>query len=245
MRECRAAGRGEGERLKTSFQNVPDRTRQVEIALVDDHRMFLDGLSEVINALDPAYVCTGFASPRDALGAIEQGRHFDLVVSDLVMEEMNGVAFILALQARRCTVPVLIVSGMDTLPPVEKVLRLGALGFVPKSAPTGILGEAIRSALKGDIFLPPELWSVVERNPKSPRASASAPAAAGEEELLGVRQIEVLRLMAEGYANRRISEVLGISENTVKTHIRHIFQRLNVERRTACVSKARTIGLID
>lgn len=219
--------------------------RRIEIALVDDHRMFLDGLSEVINSLDPAYVCTAFASPRDAIATIEQGREYDLIVSDLVMEEMNGVAFILALQARRCTTPVLVVSGIDTLPPVEKVLRLGALGFVPKSAPTGMLGEAIRAALRGEIFLPPDLWTVIEDNPKSPRVAANGPAPGLDDELLGPRQIEVLRLMAEGYSNRRISEVLDISENTVKTHIKQIFRRLNVARRTACVSKARAIGLLD
>ena len=219
--------------------------RRIEIALVDDHRMFLDGLQEVINSLDPAYACTGFASPREAISTIEQGNHFDLIVSDLVMEEMNGVAFILALQARRCTTPVLIVSGIDTLPPVEKVLRLGALGFVPKSAPAGMLGTAIRSALRGETFLPPDLWTVIESNPKSPRTQVAAPEIDEDEELLGQRQIEVLRLMAEGYSNKRIAEVLGISENTVKTHIKQIFRKLNVARRTACVSKARTVGLLD
>ncbi|MBO6633900.1 response regulator transcription factor [Parvibaculum sp.] len=219
--------------------------RRIEIALVDDHRMFLDGLTEVINSLDPAYRCTGFASPREAIATIEEGREYDLIVSDLVMEEMNGVAFILALHARRCTAPVLIVSGIDTLPPVEKVLRLGALGFVPKSAPAGLLGKAIRSALDGEVFLPPDLWTVLEENPKSPRVSDAGAAPGLDDELLGSRQIEVLRLMAEGYSNKRISEVLDISENTVKTHIKLIFKRLNVARRTACVSKARTIGLID
>ncbi len=60
--------------------------RRIEIALVDDHRMFLDGLTEVINSLDPAYLCTAFASPREAIATIEQGREYDLIVSDLVME---------------------------------------------------------------------------------------------------------------------------------------------------------------
>lgn len=101
------------------------------------------------------------------------------------------------------------------------------------------------SALDGEVFLPPDLWTVLEENPKSPRVSDAGAAPGLDDELLGSRQIEVLRLMAEGYSNKRISEVLDISENTVKTHIKLIFKRLNVARRTACVSKARTIGLID
>lgn len=220
--------------------------KPVEIALVDDHRMFLDGLREVIASLDPAYRCAGFASPHNLLIEIENGRRYDLIVSDLVMEEMNGVALITALQARKCTIPVLIVSGIDTLPPVEKVLRIGATGFVPKSAPAKVLGAAIKQALRGEIFLPPELWAVIENDPHSPRLTEGrSPEHAEEVRPVGARQLEVLRLVAEGYSNRSISDVLGISENTVKTHIKQIFKQLNVTRRTACVSKARAMGLID
>lgn len=208
--------------------------------------MFLDGLGTVIRALDPSFDCHGFASPLKLLAAIEAGESYDLIVTDLVMEEMNGTAFIAALQARRCATPVLVVSGIDTLPPVEKVLRAGALGFVPKSAPAELLGQAIRAVLSGETFLSPELWAVMEDNPGAPRKSLSnEDSRKGTAPLLGPRQMDVLKLVAEGYSNQRISEVLGISENTTKTHIKHIFRQLNVSRRTACVSKARSIGLID
>lgn len=219
---------------------------RTKIALVDDHRMFLDGLGTVVGALGPSYDCVSFASPLELLALIEAGENYSLIITDLVMEEMNGTAFIAALQARRCSAPVLVVSGIDTLPPVEKVLRAGALGFVPKSAPAELLGQAIRTVLTGEVFLPPELWAVMEENSTSVRKDRS-PNATSEETsaLLGPRQMDVLKLIAEGYSNRRISEVLGITENTAKTHIKHIFRQLNVSRRTACVSKARSIGLIE
>jgi DNA-binding NarL/FixJ family response regulator len=219
-------------------------SKTVNIALIDDHRMFLDGLREVINSLSADYKCQSYASPRHAISEIEDGRVFDLIVSDFVMEEMNGIALILALKARQCDVPVLIVSGIDTLPPVEKVLQNGAMGFVPKSAPTEILATAISTALRGDIYLPTELWSVMEKNPTS--RHVPVPQAGSEDaDLIGPRQIEVLKLVAEGYSNKRISDVLAISENTVKTHIKQIFRQLNVTRRTACVSKAQALGLLD
>ncbi len=218
--------------------------KTINIALIDDHRMFLDGLREVINSLSPDYTCQSYASPRHAISEIENGRIFDLIVSDFVMEEMNGIALILALKARQCNVPVLIVSGIDTLPPVEKVLQNGAMGFVPKSAPTEVLAKAIGTALKGNVFLPPELWSVIEKSPSSPRVPTPQ-TGSDEAGLIGPRQIEVLKLVAEGYSNKRISDVLAISENTVKTHIKQIFRQLNVTRRTACVSKAQSLGLLD
>jgi len=221
-------------------------TDQIFIALVDDHQMFLDGLDAVITSLNSHYVCTSFSSPREAIRAIENGATYNLIISDLVMEEMNGVALILALQARKCSTPVLVVSGIDTLPPIEKVLRIGALGFVPKSAPKETLGEAIASSLRGDVFLPKELWSVIEKNPSSPNTAIKNQEDTAEDNpLLAPRQIEVLSLIAEGYSNNRISDVLNISENTVKTHIKQIFRQLNVTRRTACVKKAQTLGLLD
>lgn len=219
-------------------------SKEINIALIDDHQMFLDGLREVINSLSPDYVCESYASPRETITEIENGRIFDLIVSDFVMEEMNGIALILALKARQCNVPVLIVSGIDTLPPVEKVLQNGAMGFVPKSAPTKVLGQGISAALKGEVFLPPELWTVMETSSTSPQTINVLPPT-DSEPLIGPRQMEVLKLVAEGYSNKRISDVLAISENTVKTHVKQIFRQLNVTRRTACVSKAQTLGLLD
>tara|TARA_R110000824_G_scaffold118960_14_gene272194 strand:+ start:327488 stop:328159 length:672 start_codon:yes stop_codon:yes gene_type:complete len=219
----------------------------VKIALIDDHHMFLDGLSEVIKSLDKRYYCTCFASPRAAISRIEAGAVFDLILCDLVMEEMNGVAFLQAIKARHVTTPVLIVSGIDTMPPVETVLNLGARGFVSKSAPSLSLREAIETVLAGDIFLSEEMWSLVNSNPRTVQHNnaISVEPAASIDHVIGGRQLEVLNLIAEGYSNKRISDVLNISENTVKTHIQNVFRQLNVTRRTACVSKARTLGLIS
>ncbi len=219
-------------------------SKTINIALIDDHRMFLDGLREVINSLSPHYECHSYASPRVAISEIENGRTFDLIVSDFVMEEMNGIALILALKARNCHIPVLVVSGIDTLPPVEKVLQNGAMGFVPKSAPTEVLAQGISAALKGEVYLPPELWTVMEASSTSPH-TVNPQLEREDDPLIGPRQMEVLRLVAEGYSNKRISDVLAISENTVKTHVKQIFRQLNVTRRTACVSKAQALGLLD
>lgn len=216
----------------------------VRIALVDDHRMFLDGLTEVIQALDTRYACTAFSSPSEAIAAIDGGETFDLVIADLVMPEMNGVALVLALKARAGAAPVLVISGVDTFPPIEKILETGARGFISKAAPSQTLHAAIRTVLAGETFLTGDVWERLSAG----EGTAHLPALAGGDAagpLLGPRQVDVLRLLAEGCSNKKISEALGISENTVKTHVRAIFRQLNVTRRTACVNRARALGLVD
>jgi len=219
-------------------------SRNINIALLDDHQMFLDGLSEIIRVLDPAFDCTAFGQPADAIRALDEGQNFDLFITDLVMAEMNGIAFVMALKARSPSTPVLVVSGIDTAPPIDKILQAGANGFVPKSASSAVLKDAIETAIRGDSFMSDEAWQ---------RASdAAAPASESQDntsidpaDLLGSRQIEVITLMAEGCSNKDIGRILNISENTVKTHVRAIFRQLGVTRRTACISKARSFGLVS
>ncbi|MEQ8747027.1 response regulator transcription factor [Pyruvatibacter sp.] len=217
----------------------------VRIALVDDHQMFLDGLAEIIGVLDERYECARFGSAADMIDAVDAGAAFDLVISDLVMPDMNGIAFVMALKARMPNLPVLVVSGIDTLPPIERILEAGARGFVSKAAPSATLNDALKTVLAGDVFLPDDVR--IELQPRQ----RSAIAIAGDDtktepglQALGERQLDVLRLIAEGCSNRQISEVLSISENTVKTHVSAIFRQLGVTRRTACINKAKSIGLI-
>jgi DNA-binding NarL/FixJ family response regulator len=217
--------------------------KRIEIAIVDDHRMFADSLSCLLSGLNPAYRCTSIDSPLRALEMIQAGSRFDLILSDLIMDRMNGIAFVKALRRRGCRMPVLIVSGINTAPPIEEALRLGAQGFIPKSASSDMLEEAIEAAFSGDIFLPPELWtSFEEGRPQMPGAVEDA---IETEIRLSDRQLEVLQLIAEGYSNREAAATLGISENTIKTHLKQIFRLLNVKTRAACIRRSQQIGLIS
>lgn len=217
--------------------------REVSIALVDDHQMFLDGLSEVIRVLDPRYRCTAFGSPTEAIDAIDKNQSFDLVITDLVMAEMNGIALVMALKARNPSIPVLVVSGIDTAPPVDKIIQARASGFIPKSAPSSILREAIETALGGEVYVPDDTWAKAAARPKS-ESSEPSDTSIAPSDLLGARQVEVVMLMAEGCSNKDIGRILDISENTVKTHVSAIFRQLGVTRRTACIGKARSLGIV-
>lgn len=230
--------------ISSLIQTGTPLLQTVRIAIVDDHQMFLDGLSEVIRQLDPHYECWGFDSPRKAIEAVEAGQKFDLVISDLVMAEMNGIAFVTAVRARRPLLPIMIVSGIDTAPPVEKVIDAGAFGFVPKSAGSNVLHQAIQAGLTGGTYISDDVWSYVTTETTSRRTNSTQTLPDADVHL-GARQTEVLKLLAEGCSNKDIARILNISENTVKSHISSLFRQLGVSRRTACLNKARQLGLID
>ncbi|MEX3008504.1 response regulator [Hoeflea sp. TYP-13] len=217
--------------------------KKIEIAIVDDHQMFADGLAQLISNLSDSYECVPINSPLSALRMIEDGHRFDLVISDLIMDSINGIAFVKALRARGARMPVLIVSGINTAPPIEEALRLGAQGFLPKSASAAMLNEALDTVFAGEIFLPPNLWTAYADDSRSPGAARDIQGVTGVE--LSQRQLEVLHLVSEGYSNREAAQVLNVSENTVKTHMKRMFKLLNVNTRAACVRRAQLLGLIS
>ncbi|MBW8639791.1 response regulator transcription factor [Hoeflea sp. WL0058] len=215
--------------------------KTVEIAIIDDHEMFADGLSHLLADMDDTYRCTVFNSPLDAIEVLADGGLFDLIISDLIMENLNGIAFVKALRSRGFKMPVLIVSGVHTAPPVEEALRLGAQGFIPKTATQAMLSDALDTVFAGETYLPPQLWDLFEQDRYAMRGGN----AVQPDSQLSERQIEVLNLIADGHSNREVAYALNISENTVKSHLKHIFKVLNVGTRAACIRRAQQTGLIS
>lgn len=215
-----------------------------KIAVVDDHRMFLDAILMVVDAAKPNFDLVGFAEPLALLEAVENGGHFDMIICDLIMNSMNGLAFVAALRPQS-TIPILMLSGINTAPPLEEMKRLGAQGFIHKSVGNESLLSAIELILAGgNYFAETSLHS----DAVAVGQFGNFQSYDGEETsaipTLTKRQIEVLRLISEGASNSEISTRLTISENTVKSHLKQIFEALQVNKRTACVRAAQAYGLI-
>jgi len=216
---------------------------QTEIAILDDHIIFLDAITLLIESLDARYKVSRFSSPIEILKDVEKGRKFDLILCDLIMNTMNGLAFLGALRSHTKSTPVIILSGINTAPPVRDIKRIGGNGFVHKSVPKDDLERAIKTVLSGNNFFEDGLGNYVVEKPSEIRLAEDSLVDDKLPRLVS-RQAEVLRLIANGYANKDIARNLSISENTVKTHLKQIFRELAVNNRTACVRKAQTLGII-
>jgi DNA-binding NarL/FixJ family response regulator len=212
----------------------------IRIALVDDHRLFTEGFSALLTGSANGYDISTFDDPIVFLESLSSGCRFDLVILDLVMKGMNGLALLSALSKVDNAPPALMLSGIATPPPVNEMQRLGARGFVPKSSDISVLQDAVKCILDGG-----EVYEFSDANQTAVAdADEDVWNSASEPPKFAPRQLAVLKMLGEGATNKAIAEALSISENTVKSHLRSIFEGLGVRTRTACVHKAMLLGLI-
>lgn len=217
----------------------------LKVAILDDHTIFLDGISVLIGEFDGLYHIEAFTDPIALLQRVSADDTFDVIICDLIMKAMNGLAFLAALRSHTKTTPLIILSGTNSTPPIDEIIRLGGNGFVHKSVDQGVLKDAIQSVASGQSYFEDGFGDSTRETIMTPSLSCERTKDADMPlPDLAERQREVLRYIAQGASNKEIARALDISENTVKSHLKNIFVALDVNKRTACVRKAQMLGLI-
>jgi len=204
----------------------------LKILICDDHALFREGLELVLKQLDPAAELVSVGDAPAALARVAEDDGFDLVLLDLGLRGMSGLEALAVLRREHPEVPVVVLSASESPADVRTALARGASGFIPKSTRGSVLRGALELVLAGGVYLPPLLVDAVER-PVPPGAGGR----------LTERQVEVLRLLARGLTNREIADVLRISEETAKSHVKQIYSALDVSNRTEAAMRMRELGL--
>jgi two-component system nitrate/nitrite response regulator NarL len=130
--------------------------------------------------------------------------------------------------------PVVIVSGVSDARIIRTLIDSGARGFIPKLGSSEQLMDGLRRVLRGEVYVPDSLFL----------PAADAAPGSGASDLLTSRQLQLLPLLADGMPNKRIADALGVTEGTVKQHLKELFRRLNARNRMQAVSEARRLGLL-
>lgn len=215
----------------------------ISILIVDDHRLFAEGLSRLLGTLDQVVTLQQCYSAQQAIQLLDSSNtRYDLLLIDLFMPGIDGLGMLQALTERQISTPVAVVSGTDDTKTINQLMTNGAIGFIPKSVSSDVMLSAVSTLLKGDIYLPDHLWSQLDFLDSG---AFTASELANPASSLGERQIEVLRLMADGNTNKQISTILAISEATVKYHVGILFRALGVKNRTTCIHAAQEQQLIS
>jgi DNA-binding NarL/FixJ family response regulator len=212
----------------------------IRVLVVDDQSMVRAGLRMLLAVESDIDVVAEAGNGREAIAQAARHRP-DIVLMDIRMPELDGLEATRRILATDDTVRVMILTTFNLDDYVYEALRAGASGFVLKDdSPEQLIG-AIRTVAEGEALLSPTITKrVIQKFARMPR-----PAPPKELGDLSEREREVFRLIAQGLSNAEIAQELYISETTVKTHITHILQKLNLRDRVQAVVLAYQTGVFD
>jgi DNA-binding NarL/FixJ family response regulator len=222
----------------------------MKILVVDDHALIRTALRGILGELDRDVTVFEAGDFRSAFDLIDAQPDLDLVLLDLNLPGMHGLAALDSLRARHPALPVVVLSSANDRASVTGALDQGAMGYIPKLSSNEVLIGALRLVLSGGIYIPPEILARWESPPAADRQAAvaserSRPSQRTPADLgLSERQAQVLRLLLEGKSNKLICRELDLAESTVKNHVSLILKALNVTTRTQAVIAAARMGLI-
>lgn len=211
-------------------------TRTIKIAIVEDLREIREGLARLINST-PGFRCTGvYASMEDALEKIPHNLP-DLVLSDIGLPGIDGISGIRILKERYPELLIMMLTVYDDNERIFDALCAGASGYLLKKTPWEKLAEALKEAVEGGSPMSPE----VARRVISLFREIKPPKEAAYE--LTPHEVRLLRMLVEGHSYKTAAAELHVSVNTIKFHLRHIYEKLQVHTKSEAVAKALRHGL--
>jgi len=210
----------------------------MKVLLVDDHVLIRDALRGVLRELSDDPIVLEASDSRQAMRLIEAHPDLHLILLDLNLPDRDGFAVLADLRKRYAAISLVVLSAFHERENIVRALDLGALGFIPKSAPRDVMVNALRLVFAGGIYIPPEALGRAQSKEQPLQARPSSPADFGFTE----RQMEVLALLMLGKSNKAISRILNVAEPTVKHHVTAILKALKVANRTEAVIAVGALG---
>ena len=208
---------------------------EIRIVVVDDHTLFRRGLVGLLSEMQDFQIVGEASDGQDALDVIARQKP-DIVLLDVNMPGMDGVETLRALQKLGLDSRVLMLTISQQEEDLLGAIRAGAKGYLLKNTEPEALRNTIKQVVAGRSVLAPEVTEQVLNLVRSSQL--------GSPNLLTEREVDVLRYLARGLTTSQAGAELYISENTVKTHIRHIHEKLDVSNRAEAIAKATQLGLI-
>lgn len=205
---------------------------RVRVLVADDHPIVRAGIVGLLETAEDIDVVAQAGNGAEAVDAATEQRP-DLVLLDLQMPRMDGVEATRRILESVPGVRVLVLTTYESDESILRAIEAGASGYLLKAAPEAEILAGIRSVAAGGVALAPQIAALLVARVQAPAAPTISP-----------REAEVLQLVSEGLSNPQIARRLFISEATVKTHLLHVFEKLEVSDRTRAVTRAMELGLL-
>ena len=201
-----------------------------KVAVVDDHGVVLAGLKFVLSRAEGMQVVATAESAEDILGFYEKAKP-DVLLLDIRMPSVSGLDALETLRKSHPDAKVAMLTTSELEEDIFRALKLGANGYIPKDSRPAEIAKAVREIASGGRFIPEDIQRIFDMRQGVKSLSA--------------REISIIQLAAKGFSSPEVAEMLGISVNSVKTHFRHIFEKMDVSDRTEAVTLAISRGIIE
>ena len=201
-----------------------------KVAVVDDHSVVLAGLKFVLSRAEGMEVVATAESAEDILGFYEKAKP-DVLLLDIRMPSVSGLDALETLRKSHPDAKVAMLTTSELEEDIFRALKLGANGYIPKDSRPSEIANAVKAIAAGGTYVPEDIQRIFDMRQGVKSLSA--------------RELSIIQLAAKGFSNPEVGEMLGISVNSVKTHFRHIFEKMDVSDRMEAVTLAISRGIIE
>lgn len=213
--------------------------RPINVMIADDHLMVREGIKQILELDGDIKVIAEAGNGKECIELFDE-KNTDILLLDINMPEMNGLKVLQYLKEKKTDVKVLILTIHNEVEYLIRAADIGVEGYILKDSDSSLLKKAIITIMQGETFIQPELRPMLKK-----RMTERATSLNSYDDNLTKREIEVLKLLAEGLFNKEIAYTLSISEKTVKNHISNIFKKINVSDRTQAAVYAIKHNIVD
>lgn len=207
-----------------------------ELIIADDHPLFREALTASIKRSFPQTRVLAADTIDALMELVEQYPEADMLLLDLTMPGATGYSALVNLRTNYPQLPVVMISAHEEPQLMRRALDLGAMGFIPKSASTELLSEALEAVMMGNVWAPDAAYDAKPLDEEEKTAVELL-------QTLTPQQFRVLQMVSQGLLNKQIAYELNVTEATVKTHMTAILRKLGVTNRTHAVLVAQHLSL--
>jgi two-component system, NarL family, response regulator len=202
---------------------------KIRILVADDHLIVRDGIISIVEVERDMHVVAQASDGVETMALVKKLLP-DIVLLDLRMPRMDGLEVIAQIQSLHVPSKVIVLTTFDSEQDVHLALKAGARSYLLKDTPRPVLLETIRQVHGGKTCISARIGQKLVENMNRP--------------VLSGRELDIIKLVAEGKSNKEIGDQLGIAEGTVKTHVKSLLKKLQAPGRTAAVKEAAHLGIV-